>query len=114
MEKQEWLATLKAGDEVAIKTSNWSGSRYHIARVDKITPSGRIVVGIFTFLPNGQRYGGNGFASIEPVTDEIKQDIQDKVFYARAYKLIEAVDRKKIKLDMEQLKQIVAIIKKEK
>ena len=45
--------------------------------------------------------------------DEIKQDIQDKAFCARAYKLIGAVAQKKIELDMEQLKQIVAIIKKE-
>lgn len=72
----EWLAGLKAGDEVAVDYGRGS-QRYLIQKVAKRTPTGRIV------LDDGGQYSRSGtrspdrymFYRLERVTDEIRESI---------------------------------------
>lgn len=59
---QEWLDSLKVGDRVVIERK-YMGSTYLIAKIEKITPTRRIVVGGYTFRSNGIIFGG-GYSSI--------------------------------------------------
>ena len=59
MTRAEWLASLKVGDEVGI-SHRYQGKT--IAKVEKVTPSGRVVVdlgpmrGMLTFDADGDQY----------------------------------------------------------
>lgn len=108
---QEWLNALKVGDEVLISKSSWRGRVEKIAKVERRTPTGRIVVGGVTFLPNGQKFKGwDGYVCIEPVTEEAKQRINEKIFFEDAMKVIYNLADGKIKLGIDELRQIVKIV----
>ena len=108
---QEWLNALKVGDEVLISKSSWRGWIEKIAKVERRTPTGRIVVDGVTFLPNGQKFRGwDGYASIEPVTEEVKQRVNEKIFYQNAMKVICNLADGKIELGIDELRQIVKIV----
>lgn len=114
MEQTEWLKTLKAGDEVVLLKSSWSGSKYYIKEVEKVTPTGRIIVDGVTFLPNGRKWSGTtGYARIEPVTEEHRKTIEEEKFLRYGYTLIEEVAKRNIEISKEQLKAIVKIIEEE-
>lgn len=54
-------------------------SRVQIVSVDRVTPSGRVIVGDRTFNPDGyERAGGSRYhaARLEPLTPEIESEIQ--------------------------------------
>ena len=111
MEQTEWLKTLKAGDEVVLLKSSWSGSKYYIKEVEKVTPTGRIIVDGVTFLPNGRKWSGTtGYARIEPVTEEHRKTIEAEAFLRYGYRLIESVAKREQELTPEQVKAIVKII----
>lgn len=54
-----WLAELQVGDKVFVK--NRYGTR--VAKVEKITPTGRVVADRIVFNPNGTQYGSHGYGS---------------------------------------------------
>ena len=111
MEQTEWLKTLKQGDEVVLLKSSWSGSKYSIKEVEKVTPTGRIIVDGVTFLPNGRKWSGTtGYARIEPVTDEHRKSIETEAFLRYAYRVIDSVARREIDLTPKQMEAIVKII----
>jgi hypothetical protein len=79
---QEWLDSLKAGDEVALRISYFPGFNYNIKQVTKVTPTRIIKVGGYEFDSKGRERGrksswGRG-ASIEPVTGEVLGIIEKK------------------------------------
>lgn len=64
----EWTKSLKKGDEVAVYHH---GTQTAKTKVERITPSGRIIVsGGSTYLPNGSPFGkmADSSRSIRPVT----------------------------------------------
>ena len=76
MKKDEWVATLKPGDKVAVRRR--FDSAYDIYRVASVTPSGRVRVALddrFSreFNPDGWLRGGDAWslARIEPVTQHV-------------------------------------------
>ncbi len=55
--------SLKAGDKVAIYESPWHDQEIYTALVERITPTGRIVLRMgSTFKPNGFKYGDKVYA----------------------------------------------------
>lgn len=113
-DQTQWIRTLKVGDEVVLIKSSWRGSNYSIREVEKVTPTGRVIVAGVTFLPNGTKWGGSaGYARIEPVTDEHRERIEEEKFLRYGYRLIEEVAKRNIKISKEQLKAIVEVIERE-
>jgi hypothetical protein len=55
--REGWLAELKAGDTVIV--TDWY--RDFIRKVDRITPSGRIIIGELKFDNTGYRVGNHYF-----------------------------------------------------
>jgi hypothetical protein len=100
-----WIKELKVGDRIIVGHP----FRDHcLAYVDRITPSGRIVVGNRAYLPDGRQYGGDKFASYYLVKyDEAKASIiEDK----ENIKYLFNFDYKK--LSPEVRAQLVDIMKK--
>jgi hypothetical protein len=55
-----WLAELRIGDEVGVVDhSRWGPTAYGVARVESITPTGRLSVGGRSFGPDGSGWGSN-------------------------------------------------------
>lgn len=73
-ERQAWLDSLKAGDEVAFRVRY--GTRWNTSNVEKRTKTGRIIVGGFTYRPDGYLWGQCGPSRIEPVTQEIRDEVR--------------------------------------
>jgi len=76
MKKDEWVATLKPGDKVAVR-SRWDGA-YAIYSVASVTPSGRVRVALrdgvnWEFNPDGWLRGADpwNLTRIEPVTQRV-------------------------------------------
>jgi hypothetical protein len=55
------LNGVKAGDSLFIKTGNYDKGR--IVRVDRVTPTGRVIAGGSEFNPNGRKRGSRGWDS---------------------------------------------------
>ena len=67
---------LKPGDEVAVKQHNYGSPLYRLARVARITPTGRVTLEDGTqFLTNGKQIGYNGWGSphLAEATDEARE-----------------------------------------
>lgn len=101
------LADLKAGDEVAIE-HGYSNISYRIVKIEKVTPSGQIVVQSgLRFSSDGVELGANKFRRdrLYPITDKIRASIQrdSDISY------IQRVHWKTVNND--QLTRIVAILK---
>lgn len=75
-DRQAWLDSLKAGDEVAYQ-SNWSNGEYRIAKVFKRTPSGRIVCGHTTWRKDGHAIGSDYSSPgrLVQVTEKIRESV---------------------------------------
>lgn len=91
MDKQEWIKTLKVGDEVAIRSYHrLGGCPYAIATINKITLTGRLK------LDNGEEFNADGSlrggdswritSNIEPITDEVLNIIYK-------YRLVSSVEK---------------------
>jgi len=65
------------GDQLAFDCGFGRG-HWKIATIDKITPSGRIVCGLFTLNPDLTIRGHNGYGPYrgQPVTDEIRAKVK--------------------------------------
>lgn len=103
LDKSEWIATLKQGDEVIV-SSRWNKS---ISKVAKVTPKGAIR------LENGDLYNNFGYkkttdrwcvTSIEPITDAILYELKRKELVGK----LKAFNLET--LTVEQLKQMLSII----
>jgi hypothetical protein len=77
MEFGKWLDSLKAGDEVAINLEYNTGCPFSLAKVDRRTPNGSIVVDQIIFDGNDGvgKAGFNHSRIIEP-TQDIKNNIE--------------------------------------
>lgn len=110
MERQEWLASLKPGDDVIVSGTGPDSDR--LLKVHRRTPSGRIIVsygGMRTaeFNPDGFERGNNGWRRgmlIEP-TKERRAAIEQRELSRR----IERVNFRA--LDIDTLRAIAALLK---
>lgn len=75
-----WLKELKVGDKVFVRNSRGAlGSVKSLAVVDKITPTGRINIGVQQFQPSGECRQGYRFTRLEQATEEsIKEFMLEK------------------------------------
>ena len=75
-----WLKELKVGDKVFVRNSRGVlGSVKSLAVVDKITPTGRINIGVQQFKPSGECHQGYKFTRLEQATEEsIKEFMLEK------------------------------------
>ncbi len=96
--------SFKAGDKVAI----WRGfeSEPGVVEIDRLTPSGRIIIGSTTFEPDGHQRGAAGWRRdrIEPLTEKLRARAKRKLNlgYIRSTKWND--------LDDETLAEIVALL----
>ena len=78
-QRQQWLNGLKVGDSVAIPLGGWGRKDWAIKKIEKITPTRRMVIGSTTFDSSGREMGKkDGWSSrsnIYPVTNEVKETI---------------------------------------
>lgn len=77
-ERQQWLNSLKVGDEVAIYRSNHWGSNHTIGKITKITPSRMFDVDVAPncrFNSDGRERGNYYGRKIVESTDKIKNKI---------------------------------------
>lgn len=75
-EHQEWLDSLKVGDEIAYKWGYGEGAGYKIGKITNITPKRFIDSGNIRFNRNGEPPAGvHGVGNIVPVTAELKRDM---------------------------------------
>lgn len=97
----KWIKLLKVGDEVAIdNSSTWRRNDYSIAKVVKITPSGRIELSNGSkYMPDGKRIGSNYDYPLREITTEIMNIIERR-------NLLNKLDINSFigKLDAERLK----------
>lgn len=77
-QRQQWLNSLKVGDEVAMIHGGWGYRDYTIHTVSNITPSRMIDVNRYRFNNDGRERGNHYGRKIEQVTDKIRQDILHK------------------------------------
>ncbi len=108
MIRNEWIKTLKIGDQVCYNNSpSFSKERsYVVTKVKKITPTGRVTLEDDTQFDNTGCKGSNSsICFLEPITQEI-------AVYIKRKRMINKVKQMKIDdLTNEQLIQIIDIIK---
>lgn len=109
----EWLKQLRPGDTVAVY-GGLGGRDLWLAKVDRLTPSGRIVIrrnGQDTiYNPDGWERGGQEHYRenlVEPTTE-----IREKIEFKRLCGFFRYTSPEKLTLD--QLRRIDAIIKEQK
>jgi hypothetical protein len=107
---QEWVDSLKEGDEVAVDIGSFSFPSVVILTVEKITPSRIIKTSNgYTFNKHGEERGNNDAWSskkrLMPITDVILEKIERKNLTS----IIENV--KASDLSLETLRDIVDILK---
>lgn len=75
-----WLKDHKVGDKVFVRNYRGAlGSVKSLAVVDKITPTGRINVGLQQLKPSGEFHQGYKFTRLEQATEEsIKEFMLEK------------------------------------
>lgn len=103
------LAGVKVGDQLFVKSGHYD--KGNIVKVDRVTPSGRVITASGDFNPNGRRRGGNGWLSTwaRPATED---DIAGIYRYGLVQKLAEF--RLWDKLSADDLKAASEIIAKYK
>lgn len=98
---------LKVGDELLFTNM----STMSIRKIDKITPSGRLVCGKTILNPNLSVRGHQdiwNIITVAPVTDKDREDIKDMKLRKKCMDEINDINWRGIKTD--QLKRIVEII----
>jgi hypothetical protein len=105
-QRQQWLNSLKVGDEVAVNYSK----TYLIGKIERITPTRRFRVEgkSCTFDSGGKEMGGDawgGWAKMQPVTNEI----MDRIARFEAARVIKVFDWST--LTTQQLLDVLKIIK---
>lgn len=74
IDRAAWLAGLKPGDEVAIRTGMTGYPSIH--RVEKITATGIIKIGRCSWNSRGESRGDGYNPDLEPVTQEVHDEIE--------------------------------------
>lgn len=113
-----WLKDLKVGDKVFVRSYRGAfGSTKNLAVVDKITPTGRIKIGLQQFTPLGVLNLGYDFKRLEQATEEsIKESMLEKQKYALVEEIADKVrggvleemsilDLKEIKMTLDKYKK---------
>jgi len=67
---QEWLASLKVGDQVVTEYSRYSG-RFQILTIERFTQTQGVCQSGVRFRREDGRLVGTGYGSITPVTNEV-------------------------------------------
>ena len=108
-----WIAALRPGDEVVIDHGRYGAHNYEVHKVDKVTPSGRIVIGDRTFNPNGWERGGHQYHMlvIQEATPELRQRVIELKERAAILATIRRVNWHA--LPTAQLRAIAAILEQE-
>lgn len=112
-----WLKELKVGDYVFVKQYRGTlGSVKTLAVVDKITPTGRINIGVQQFQPSGERRQGYKTTRLEQATKEnIKEFTLEKQKSALIREIAEKVNGGVLaKMDTIDLKEIKMTLDKYK
>ena len=73
MTDTEWLASLKVGDEVAVKPYGMSFGYPQIKKIDSITKTGRIVIDGSQYI-NGRNRSSR--RCLRPVTNKLREEIK--------------------------------------
>lgn len=100
--------TIKVGDELAF-SCGYRGN-YEIHKVEKITPSGRIMVGRWVLDPDLRVRGRKGYSGPyrgELVTPEVREEVKRQHYLQKVHSM------KPENLTTSQLERIVAIIAEE-
>lgn len=104
----DWLKNLKAGDEVAIKNGDYYGGT-SIQRVDRLTPSGRIVISKRTFEAAGYERGGHSFSWGRAKLLEPTQEVRDKIDAERLAEEFRAKNWREV--PVAKLREVAAMLK---
>ncbi|WP_168898329.1 hypothetical protein [Bacillus sp. ISTL8] len=107
-EREEWIKTLKAGDEVAIENSRFAYCKWIIYKIVKVTPTGRLNLENGTIVNNDGSIRGNDYYKIYKVTDVIRKHI----WRCKAEMMVSKIDVKK--LSDEEIMTMLDIYKKQK
>lgn len=107
-EREEWVKTLKVGDEVAMQNSRFSHVKWSIYKILKITPSGRLNLEYGTVINPDGSVRGNAYAYIYKVTGEIRKHI----WRTKAETVISKIDA--TKLSDEDIVTMLDIYNKQK
>jgi hypothetical protein len=107
MVEYEW----KPGQEVFEPARGWNGFPGHKKVIERVTPSGRAVVGSYQYDKSGYAIGGrgrHGGPSIMPFTPEHAQELTD---WNQKRALLDAVDKIKWRdLTPEQVTAALPVI----
>lgn len=107
-ERQEWLDSLKEGDKVALNLSRHGGRSYEITEITRVTPNRQFRLKsnpTLLFKKGGDCHPDRFYYyHVEPITEEIVQHINRKVYLSKAKSAILAT------LTTNQLKRIYDII----
>lgn len=105
IERRNWLATLKVGDEVTYRT-NWRGD--NITTIKRITPTGQIKT------EDGRTFR-NGYCKINSwegvFLRPLTQEVRERIFLRKTCLRLVNTDWEKV--SPEKLKRIVAILGEE-
>lgn len=117
-QRRGWLKDLKVGDKVFVRSYRGAfGSTKNLAIVDKITPTGRINIGLQQFKPSGELHLGYNFKRLEQATEEnIKKFMLEKQKSALVEEIADKVrdgvleemsilDLKEIKMTLDKYKK---------
>lgn len=117
-QRRGWLKDLKVGDKVFVRSYRGAfGSTKNLTIVDKITPTGRINIGLQQFKPSGELHLGYNFKRLEQATEEnIKKFMLEKQKSALVEEIADKVrdgvleemsilDLKEIKMTLDKYKK---------
>jgi carbohydrate-selective porin OprB len=108
-DREEWLASLKEGDQVAVSYGGWGRTNFMIERIERITPTRR-----FT-LRTGRKFDNSGHAmghndkwssrpSIRPYDQYVKDQLETEKLSSKVGNLQTS------KMTLDQLRRIAAIM----
>ena len=112
------MKELKVGDKVFVRSYRGAfGSIKNLAVVDKITPTGRMKIGLQQFKPSGELHLGYDFKRLEQATEEsIKEFMLEKQKYALIQEIAGEVNDGVLKkmsiLDLKEIKMTIDNYKK--
>ncbi|HDR7786430.1 hypothetical protein PDN54_08095 [Bacillus cereus group sp. Bc252] len=106
-EREEWIKTLKVGDEVAIRNGRFAHTQWSIYKIVKITPSGRFNLEQGTVINPDGSVRGNIYSYIHEVTEEIRNHIWRR----KAEIMVSKIDVKRI--SDEQIMMMLDIYKEQ-
>ncbi len=102
---RSWIKNLNPGDTVAP-----NGNR--LAVVDRITPSGRIVIGDETYNPDGRMRGSSAWNHgwLMEATPEIVERIKGREIIDSARRAARRICDGKIEINPQQAQQLIGLV----